>query len=413
VIETPPPKTGAGRGITGRRVVAIVALVLFATCAAGASVSYLRSRRRPDPERLWMQAEVAFRLGRRDEARALLEQIARLRPKSVHDLLLEAQLASAEERIDDAIGILDRVPEEHELFGQAALMAGRLERERNRVRMAETHFRRAVRVQPGLVEAHKELIYIYGVQLRRREVDAEFHALARLTRLNHHDLFTWALTHFTTWNPDVARDLQSFVDADPKDRHSRLALAEILLDQPGEDERVSRLLDAFPSTDPEALAIRVGLALHLGRVEEARSLLERAPKDHPGLARYRGRLAMLRKDPGAAVEQYRIALSAEPYDRVSTFDLGQALAVKGDKAGADVYLTRAKRLNELYNLVMIVRSPERENRAPDLAKLGASCEAAGLVEEASHWYALAIDSDPLNTSVQQALFRLRSASAHN
>ena len=46
-------------------------------------------------------------------------------------------------------------------------------------------------LEPGLIEAHKELVYILGIQSRRREVDAEFHVLARLTPLSHHDLFTW------------------------------------------------------------------------------------------------------------------------------------------------------------------------------------------------------------------------------
>lgn len=394
-----------------RRGWVIVALVMVIASAAGAFA--WSARRRPDPERLWMQAEIAFRSGRWDEARGLLNRIATLRPKSVHDRLLEAQLCAAEGRIDDALAALALVPEQHALFGQAALMAGRLERARNRVRQAETHYRHALRFQPGLIEAHKELIYIYGVQLRRREVDAEFLALARLTPLSHHDLFTWALTHYTTWNPDIARDLQSYVDTDPEDRQSRLALAEILIDQTGQADRVSKLLDALPPTDLDALALRVGLAFHLGRMDEVQALLDRGPKDHPGLARYRGRLAMLRKDPGAAAEQYRVALSAEPYDRVSAFDLGQALSLKGDKAGADVFLSRAKRLNELYNLVMRVRRPDKANQAPDLAELGAACEAAGLAEEARHWYALAVSGDPLNSAAQQALFRLRSPTAQN
>jgi tetratricopeptide (TPR) repeat protein len=373
-----------------------------------AGAAWLVLRPRPDPERLWALAERAFLAGRWEEARATLRRVERLRPKTARDWVLEAQLASAYGRTDDALAALACVPAGDPMAGQAELMAGRLERARNRLRAAEAHFLAALRSEPGLVDAHKELIYIYGVQTRRREADAEFRALAKLAPLTHHDLFTWSLTHFTSWSPDVAKDLQAVVDADPGDRSSRLALAEALLDQPGQADRVARLLDALPASDPDALALRVGLALHQGRLDEAEALLARGPDGHPGLARFRGRLALLRNDPKAAAAQFRLALSAEPYDRVSVFDLGQALALQGDEQAARPFLDRARRLNELYNLVVRVRSPDREDRPPDLTKIAAACEAAGLTEEARHWYALAVSRDPLDRAAQQGLFRLGS-----
>ena len=129
--------------------------------------------------------------------------------------MLEAQLATAEGRFDDALATIDRIPDDHAIAAQAHLLAGRIERQRRRIRKAEAAFRRALAIKPGLIEAHKELIYILGIQSRRREVDAEFRMLARLTTLTHHDLFTWALTHFTQWNPDIVQDLDGFIQADP------------------------------------------------------------------------------------------------------------------------------------------------------------------------------------------------------
>ena len=80
--------------------------------------------------------------------------------------------------------MLENVPADHSMAAQAALLAGRIERRLNRLRRAETSFRTALAPDPGLIEAHKELIYIYGIQLRKREIDAEFKALARLTQLD-------------------------------------------------------------------------------------------------------------------------------------------------------------------------------------------------------------------------------------
>jgi tetratricopeptide (TPR) repeat protein len=361
---------------------------------------------RPDPDRVWAQGQMAVRAGRLDEARAALVRIERLRPKKAVDWLLEAQLASAHSRTDEALAALVHISAGDPMAAQAELFAGRLERARKRLRAAEAHFQSALRSDPGLIDAHRELVYVYGIQARRREADAEFHALGRLTSLTHHDLFTWALTHFTSWRPDVAEDLQAFIDADRDDRNSRLALAETLHDQPEQGKRVLRILDALPSTDSDALSIRVSLAIHEERLDEARSLLETGPADHPGLARFRGRLAMLANDPAAAVEHFRRALSSEPYDRVALFDLGQALSLTGNKDEAEHFLERAKRLNELYNLVVRVRSPSQENVAPDLIRLASACEAAGLTEEARHWYLLAVSRDPLDAKAQQGLFRL-------
>jgi predicted Zn-dependent protease len=257
-----------------------------------------------------------------------------------------------------------------------------------------------------LIEAHKELIYILGIQSRRREVDAEFHALARLARLTHHDLFTWALTHFTHWNPDIVEDLDGFIKADPEDRFSRLAVVELLLERPEVESYIERILAPLPNTDPDALALRINLAFNLGHFDEAERLLASAPKDHPRIERIRGEMALRHHDPDGAIKHFQAALSAEPYDRVSPMQLAQALQLQGDKTAAEVYLERVKRLNRLYNLIIRIRSPKRENKVSDLAELGQACEGTGLSEEARGWYHLAITINPLDHDAQQALHRI-------
>jgi hypothetical protein len=96
-----------------------------------------------------------------------------------------------------------------------------------------------------------------GHPVLRREVDAEFHELARLTQLTHHDLFTWALTRFTEWNPDIVEDLDGFIRTDPEDRRSRLAVVDLLLERPEVESYIERILAPLPNTDPDALTPRV------------------------------------------------------------------------------------------------------------------------------------------------------------
>ncbi len=332
---------------------------------------------------------------------------SRVEPRTGLDLILEAQLASADGDIDKALAALALVPDEQRIAPQARLMSGRLYREQKSLPRAEIELRKALDLKPELIDAHKELIYILGIQSRRREVDAEFHALAKLTRLTHHDLFTWALTHFTHWNPDIVQDLDGFIAADPDDRYSRLAVVELLLERPDVEDYIVRILAPLPNADSDALALRINLAFNLGRFDEAETLLSSAPGNHPKISRLRGEMAMRHHDLDAAIRHFRAALSAEPYDRVSPMQLAQALKLKGDKAGAEVYLDRVSRLNRLYNLIIRIRSPSRENQVADLAELGRACAEAGLPEEARGWYTLAISIDPLNQAAQEALYRLK------
>lgn len=367
---------------------------------------------RSDPDRLWVEAEKAFLAGRWGLARASLKQLERVRPRTGLDLLLEAQLAIATGQPGEAFAALSRIPEDHAIAAQGHLLPARLWREQHSLRKAEAELRRALQLKPGLVEAHKELVYILGIQARRSEVDAEFHALARLTPLSHHDLFTWALTHFTHWSPDIVEDLDGFIQADPEDRHSRLAVVELLLERPGEevDAYFQRILAPLPEADPDALALRVEFAFNRGHVAEAERLLARTSANHPRTSRIRGEIALRRHDVDAAIRYFEDALTGEPYDRVSPMHLAQALQLKGDKAGANVYLSRVERLNRIYNMIIRVRSADRQNQISDLAELGKACEVAGLIDEARGWHTLAITMNPLDTEAQQALARLgRSA----
>lgn len=386
-------------------------LVVALAALAGGSILLLSRLDFSDPDQVWAQAEGALRGGRLKAAQAALKKLEKLRRPTALDWLLRAQVATGSGRDDEALEALRNVPEHHPMAAQAQLLAGRIERKLHRLRRAEASLRKALEREPGLIEAHKELIFIFGIQLRKREIDTEFKALARLTQLTHHDLFTWGLTHFTDWDPSSATDLQAALETDPGDRHTRLALANLLFDQPEMEARVQKVLEPLPADDPEAAALRIELSLVHGRIEEAIALLERAPRGNPRLARLRGRAALLRNDHVAAIGHFREALSGLPCDRVAICELGKALVLAGDRPAAQTYLARARQLDDVYNLINRVSRPDRENQLPDLTKLGKACEAAELRAEAKGWYELAIAREPLDAEAQRGLRRLRDGEA--
>jgi tetratricopeptide (TPR) repeat protein len=403
---------GAKAKVTYRRVwVAGVGLVL----ALLGLVAALRPASK-DPHALWAEAFQGLQEGNLEVAEARLAEISRLRKPTSLDHCLEAQVALARGRPEEALSSLNVIPDTDPAAPQALLLKGRIERQQNRARPAEAAFRKALAINPRFVEARRELIYLLGMQLRRREVDAEFKLLARLKPLTHRELYVWGLTHFNSLRSPGAGDtsdhLQAFIAADPEDRSSRLALAATLLKSPEMENVVEQTLAPLPASDPEAIALRVELKLANGKIDDAMAMLQNAPQDHPLLSRLQGRAALARGDRDAAIRYFREALSDEPYDRVSPAELGRALASQGNQAEAEPYLNRARRLDEVYNLLDRIRRPERENQPSDLVRLGASCEAAGLLEESRGWYLLAIERDAFNTEAQRGLAGLRTSLNH-
>jgi tetratricopeptide (TPR) repeat protein len=360
----------------------------------------------PDPDRLRAQADADIQARRFDRAAATLGRLARLGPPTVEDWMLRARVAIARDRIDEALAALARVPDEHPKASEARLRQGQIELRRGRARVAEAAFLQAVRLYPGLVQARRELVYIYGMQLRRDALNTQFQALARLGPLSFDDVFLWCLTRGCTWEPaEIVQTLGRFVQADPADRWSRLGLLDALR-QLGRFAEAEHLVSALPASDPDARVIRVGLALDQGNVAAAVALLAEGPADHPGLALLRGRMAILHHDGQAAVRHLRAALVGAPDDRDVQFSMGQALRLAGDKQAAEPLLLAASKQDALAAL--LGRAPsERERADPTLrVRLGAACEAAHRLPEARAWYELAIAHDPFDRAAQRALHRL-------
>jgi tetratricopeptide (TPR) repeat protein len=388
-----------------------VLAVLAALSAMGVWGIRLWTDAGADPDSIWKEAQSDFRQGRYGRTDAALARLARLRTPTPLDRLMKAQLALARNRDEEALSNLAGVPDSHPMAAQARLLAGQLNRQRLRLRAAESFLLEAVRLDPKLIQAHRELIYIYGMQLRRPELSAEFRALSRLTALTYDDVFRWCLTRNSVWEPkESARDLRSYLEADPDDRPSRLALAENLR-QIGKREEADKVLDPLGDSDPEARAIRVRIALDRGDDRGAEALLAGGPENHSELSRMRGRLALAHRDGPAAVKHFRAAYGLEPDNRDTIFGLGQALAMVGDATAAAPFIAAARDYDAYGTLLQraaTIYTNRKSTKDPDLMRaLGASCEKIHRIPEARAWYGLAIEANPLDTEAQRALFRLK------
>ncbi|MGB2611243.1 MAG: tetratricopeptide repeat protein [Isosphaeraceae bacterium] len=367
---------------------------------------YFGFRRSEDPDAIWQAGEVDLSAGRIDLAEAAANRLSRLREPTPLDCMLRAQLDIARGRAEEAVAGLMRVPDEHPMAAQAHLMAGQVELRRHRARFAEQYFRKALQLNPKLVQAHRELIYILGHQLRRTELNAEFLALSQLTELTFDNVFHWCLMRTALWEPSTAlKELLPFVETDPEDHWSRLAIADNYR-RMGLIDDAETAIAPLPDADLDALAIRVMLAVDRHQDDKAEQLLASGHAGDPTLAKLRGRLALARRDAPSALRCFQVAYAHAPDDRDALLGLVNALTMIGDDKSAAPLRETAKNFELLNSLVQRAAIPNERENPRLLRDLGAACAAAGRDPEARGWYRLAIARDPLDIESQQALFQI-------
>jgi tetratricopeptide (TPR) repeat protein len=174
-------------------------------------------------------------------------------------------------------------------------------------------------------------------------------------------------------------------------------------------EDAERLMASLPECDADGRAARARAALLKGDDATLASLMAGGRMDHPGMARIRGRLALLRGDGPAAERDFRSALATDPDDHETLQNLAKALRLAGDDAGSDAYLKRVRVQSQLRELV---QRAARGNASADLTllqSLGQACEAANRPREARAWYTLVIARNPLDSDAQHSLYRLSTA----
>jgi tetratricopeptide (TPR) repeat protein len=397
----------------GLRVAFGYRLIRFAVVAAGlaglAGTYAIVTQPERDPERLWQSIQADSRAQQFERAYAGMRRLLNLRPSTEDDRLTLARLAMATGRTNEALAQFARVSDRHPAAALARLWEGQLELRNHRAQAAESSLRRALAIDPSLVEARRHLVYLYGMQRRCDDLSAQFAALAERDFITFDQMSLWCLIGSAPWHPqEVLPILAAFVQADPDDRASRLALAEAY-GSLGEHENVEAVLTHLPGTDPDARAILARIAYDRGDAEAVESLLAHGSDDHPILQFYRGRLAILHRDLPAAVRHFREWTAADPHDRNRLYMLGDALVKSGKHVEGEIYLQAARDHQALYQLIERASSEAGRQDLNLLKDLGAAYERVGLIPQAKAWYKLALVRDPADAGVQMALYHLGAA----
>jgi tetratricopeptide (TPR) repeat protein len=370
----------------------------------------LASARR-DPDQLWRSIQEDVKAGRLDRAEAAMRRLLRLRPATDDQWLVLGQLAMARGRDGEALEHLARVSDGHPMAVRARTWEGTIELKNQRARKAEEAFLRALQLDPRDLTPRRNLVLLYCMQRRRRELSEQFAALSRLTMLSFKQMMLWGSSLAASWDPSEVRPiLEGYVKADPDDRSSRLTLAEALR-RLRKIEELEEVLKCLPSSDPEVRAIRARIAADRGDEDEVERLTSDDPDEHPVLARMRARLALSRRDLPAACKHLRAALAVNPHDRDALFKLGDALIRSGNIDEGRRYVSVAKDHDTLYALFEQAADPGGSDNVHLLKSIADTSLRIGLRDEARAWYLLALERDPSSEDTQRAIYRLEHPEA--
>jgi tetratricopeptide (TPR) repeat protein len=386
----------------------VVSLVLVAV--GGSAFRLLWKGNSPkQPQRLDLlyAAWKEFNAKSYDRASALLDRRAKEHEPTALDRMLRARIAESRGRLVEALDHLRLIPDSDPIASNAWLKVGQIELARHNARGAEAALLRSVALSADQIQAYRELAYLYAVQRRREDCDAQFRALAKRVHFDYVLAFAWCQNYCRLWDPKEARTaLSGFVEYDPDDRPSRLALATTLR-LTGQLDQAEEALRRLPDSDQDARALRVELLLDRGEIDAARALLDDGRSDHARLNAIRGRMALAAKDAASAVDYFRAALRQSPEDIDSIRGLGVALRLQGDPRATE--LIEAARRYENYSFALQNSSASIYTDPKLYYKLGGHCESLHCTMEARVWYELSVKRDPLDEQAREALSRLDQA----
>jgi Flp pilus assembly protein TadD len=292
----------------------------------------------------------------------------------------------------------------------------------SRLEEAEAAWLEALGVDPTAPDAGWELLRLYYLQ--GREEEARDLAL-RLFQVEP-DPHDRALLLLELLRPDARPpapgsiiDLfEPIVRSNPHDRHSGMALGLAQTRAGKVEEGISQLRRVVQSHANQVEVwdcLLTGLD-ESGQVDVMESELERVPavvSESPRLLKHRARIAHGSGRWKEAVDLYRRARRAEPYNRVVEYRLSRALRHVGEVAEAQRLEQRVRRrdvaiqeIRPLYDQATETPGlgtrphPELYQRIADVRK------RMQLPDEARAWHRLVLDHDPTNEHSLAALKRL-------
>jgi tetratricopeptide (TPR) repeat protein len=134
-------------------------------------------------------AERFMRDGRTAQAAAALQRVLLADPEDVEVLFRLANVQAAMGKLDDAVTLLESIPEDHPEAGLAALgQSADWCLQLERYDQAEQRYKKVLQRVPQAAEAHRQLAYLYNRQGRTHEAAVHIRELCKLANVRQDEL---------------------------------------------------------------------------------------------------------------------------------------------------------------------------------------------------------------------------------
>ena len=296
--------------------------------------------------------------------------------------------------------VIQSIPDSDPIASMPWLKAGQIELARHNARGAEAAAQRSVALGANQIQAYRELAYLYAVQRRREDCDAQFRALAKRTLWIACSPSPGAKITAGSGTPTKrVRFFGRFVEFDLDDRLSRLALATT--------QRLANLLEVadetlrpLPDSDQDALAVRAEIAIDRGEIDRLRFSPMGVPIKDDSMW-FAVDWLSLDKEAAGAADYFRAALHQDPADPTRS-GAWAWLRVQGDPRAVE-FSEAAQRYEEYSALQNSTHTLQTDPKL--FTKLGGHCESVHCTDLACVWYDLSVKRDPLDEQAREALSR--------
>jgi len=386
-------------------------LVLVVLCAVGygcyVGIAFYRDHR------LYQQAEQTLAKNKLDEARRLLAEYCKDRPRDPDGHFLAARAARRQRDFADADAHLRRCQDLGFEPDKLQLEYAMMQAQRDSPDAVEGFLLAKVRDDhsdtPVIMEA---LIQGY---LKTYQIPKALHCLEMWRQHNAESL------QALFWEGMIAEKLgnaraalaifEAIVGEEPDNREARLHLADLLVGVSKDYERALKHYERLQWPEAKELQVWLGTVackIGLNQLDEAESILRHLRADYPDEPRILsecGQLALRLSKPDEAEEFLRRALIADPYEPDAVYSYSQALHQLGRTAEAKKYEERHDAIRaDLRRLDELGRQAAAKPQDANLRyEMGMIFLRNGREKDGVAWLQTALQVDPSHAATHQAL----------
>jgi tetratricopeptide (TPR) repeat protein len=357
--------------------------------------------------------------GQTQRALTLLQQAIEIDPAFHEAYLYQGQLNWDLGRHDQAFEIWGRVPDSDAPNAAVArYLEGASLLDQFKAAQAETRLQKSLQLRQDYLPPAERLLSIYVQQLRQRQINDTLTHIRRIRPLNLQELAVEILAGRPLYGIESGMQrLQQFIEADPDDHSSRLALAQLHLAAGRPDESLSVLnsLITTAAENPDLNRLMSQCLIRQGRLSEAADYVNRLQLDSTSSGDSWRVYSRMLEEAGQledAVACLRFAISRDPFSIDLNYRLGLLQQQNNLTAEQDArLLQRTQQLDTLeQNAFLMLRSAGRDPRlvADTIARTVLLLDELGEPQLAAEWLQQGLRIDPQN----QDLGRIQQAGLH-